>query len=276
MAAENALMWAKGFATSAEVPLELVHAWHAPFAFGLTTLEQAYSRINLNKLRARELLTSRACAAGVHPTAPRTVREGQPGEVLMEATEPGTMIVIGRTGTGTHGVARLAELVIGSTARHCLHHASGPVTVVPERAAWPRRDATIVVGVDGSKASLRALSWAVAMAPADATVTAQWSVGIWDDLAPETLDLDDPEVVEEGRQRLDEWIANVAPSGQPLPTASVVVGDARDDLTVASGDADLVVVGNQSRSPVSRLVLGSVAEHVVRNARCAVAVIPDH
>ena len=42
----------------------------------------------------------------------------------------------------------------------------------------------------------------------------------------------------------------------------------------ASEGADLIIVGSHRRGPVGRILLGSVSEHVVRNARCPVLVVP--
>jgi nucleotide-binding universal stress UspA family protein len=41
----------------------------------------------------------------------------------------------------------------------------------------------------------------------------------------------------------------------------------------ASEQADLVVVGSHNRGPVGRIFIGSVSEHVVRNAPCPVLVV---
>lgn len=53
------------------------------------------------------------------------------------------------------------------------------------------------------------------------------------------------------------------------------VGAAADEIvaTAAKLDADVIVVGTHGRTGVKRLLLGSVAEAVVRNAGCPVLVV---
>ena len=43
--------------------------------------------------------------------------------------------------------------------------------------------------------------------------------------------------------------------------------------TIKDNDIDLVVIGNSGKHGIDRLLLGSVAEKVVRNAKCAVTII---
>ncbi len=47
-------------------------------------------------------------------------------------------------------------------------------------------------------------------------------------------------------------------------------------IVEASADADLVVMGTHGRTGVARLLLGSVAEQVVRGARCPVMTLGEH
>lgn len=67
-----------------------------------------------------------------------------------------------------------------------------------------------------------------------------------------------------------------------LPTTAAVVarrveeaGDAGPILCDLAGElgADVVVVGSRGRSGIRRAVLGSVSDHVVRNAPCPVLVV---
>jgi nucleotide-binding universal stress UspA family protein len=67
-------------------------------------------------------------------------------------------------------------------------------------------------------------------------------------------------------------------AGLPAPdkiVTQVRVGGASEQVVRAAAelDADLIVVGTHGRTGVRRLLLGSVAENVVRHAGCAVFVV---
>lgn len=57
--------------------------------------------------------------------------------------------------------------------------------------------------------------------------------------------------------------------------ASVITGDPREVLIAAAKEAkaDLIVVGSHGRSGLTKLLLGSVASHVVTHAPCSVMVV---
>jgi universal stress protein A len=75
--------------------------------------------------------------------------------------------------------------------------------------------------------------------------------------------------------------SNLERSAQKLRTAGFVAdarmetGDARSAIIDCSADwgADLVVVGSHGYKGLERLLLGSVAESVVRHAKCSVLVV---
>lgn len=58
-------------------------------------------------------------------------------------------------------------------------------------------------------------------------------------------------------------------------SSKVIQGDAREVLTevARSSSADLIVVGSHGRSGLAKLLLGSVATHVVTHAPCDVLVV---
>ena len=62
---------------------------------------------------------------------------------------------------------------------------------------------------------------------------------------------------------------------QPLPLEFVVVGKPAAEIVKAAKEwpADVIVIGSHGRGGVSRVLLGSVAEAVMRHATCPVLVV---
>lgn len=139
----------------------------------------------------------------------------------------------------------------------------------------------IIVGVDGSEVSRRALDWAVREAGlrgAALTVLAvhQVASNYWTG-SPEAYPADQP-VTEAMRRAAEEAVQKaVSQAGAPAPasvTVRAVSGLPAQELVGASSDADLVVVGSNSGGALSQMLLGSVTSKVVNHAACPVVVIP--
>jgi nucleotide-binding universal stress UspA family protein len=166
-------------------------------------------------------------------------------------------------------------MLLGSVSQHLTRHAHCPVVVVRGSRASVRR--RIVVGVDGSDASLAALRFAFQHADVvGGTVVALHGRGVaamngpWDiDVAPAVA-----EEMEEARRLLAEAVAgfreeypNVTVELQPMPMPAVRA------LSDASTTASLVVVGTRGRGGFVGLLLGSVSSSVLHHAQCPVAVV---
>ena len=134
----------------------------------------------------------------------------------------------------------------------------------------------IVVGVDGSAHSHRALSWAVAEAElwgATLDVVHGWLVplALYEGTGPVPVD---SELLEQGsRAVLDKAIASVGATGIDL-TPMLVEGEAAPVLTQAAADADLLVVGSRGHAGFTGRLLGSVSQRCIESATCPVAVVP--
>jgi nucleotide-binding universal stress UspA family protein len=166
-------------------------------------------------------------------------------------------------------------MVLGSVSQHVTRHAHCPVVVVRGRhSAGSNR---IVVGVDGSEVSLKALSFAVDQAElTGGTVVAVHGrsmtamTGPWDvDVAPAVS-----EELESAERLLAEAVAgmrddhpDVPVELQPMPVPAVRA------LADASLTASLVVVGTRGRGGFVGLLLGSVSAGVLQHAQCPVAVV---
>jgi nucleotide-binding universal stress UspA family protein len=139
---------------------------------------------------------------------------------------------------------------------------------------------TVVVGVDGSSASSGALRWAAEQAArtgAELRVVNVWEIPAgWGkaDLVVSDIRRDLEELA---RETVDEAVAAVRSEERPglEVRGDVLRGSPAGSLIEASRSAGLLVVGNVGHSPLSGLVLGSVADTVVRHATCPVAVVPS-
>jgi nucleotide-binding universal stress UspA family protein len=139
----------------------------------------------------------------------------------------------------------------------------------------------IIVGVDGSEISRRALDWAVREAGlrgAALTVLAvhQVATNYWTG-APEHYSEADQPVTEAMRKAAEEAAQKaVTDAGAPAPasvTVRAVSGIPAQELVSASSDADLVVVGSRGGGGFSKILLGSVTNQVVTHAASPVVVI---
>lgn len=135
----------------------------------------------------------------------------------------------------------------------------------------------IVVGVDGSEGSRRALAWAAneaATRGGSVLAVTAWS---WDGLEYGPVAATYPqEAAQQARQLLDREISGLSdrPGPQAQVSGEVIEGRPADVLTEAGRSADLLVLGSHGHSRVRHTVLGSVSEECIRKASCPVLVIP--
>jgi nucleotide-binding universal stress UspA family protein len=139
----------------------------------------------------------------------------------------------------------------------------------------------IVVGVDGSPNSERALDWAMKQAAAvraPLTVIAVHEVpkSYWGGI-PVTGPADEP-LLDDLRRAAEEMTQRAAGRLDGAAPASVTVhalsGFVVKELVDASQDADLVVVGARGGSGFARLLAGSVSNEVVQHSACPVVIVP--
>jgi nucleotide-binding universal stress UspA family protein len=191
---------------------------------------------------------------------------------LAEREEAGTLVV------GSPHRGRIGRALLGSVAHHVLHHAPCEVVVAPRGYAERDRKgiARIAVAYDGTDEARTALHRAEALARetgaslhllvAEDPVVAGIQGG--EEFSPKT---NAPAV-------LKAALASVAPTieatGEDLRPSWRHV-----DKTVAAaiaeaceGDVDILVAG--TRPPLDRFLLGSITNHLIDMAPCAVLVVP--
>jgi nucleotide-binding universal stress UspA family protein len=95
--------------------------------------------------------------------------------------------------------------------------------------------------------------------------------------APLGLGLTRGEIIAEGQQHMEEIASEVRGQYAGPLTTDVLAGDVcKEILELATRlRADLIVAGTHGRSGIRRMVLGSVAESLVRKASCPVLVVRE-
>lgn len=139
----------------------------------------------------------------------------------------------------------------------------------PERRV---RDRPVVVGVDGSAASLRAAEWAADEARCRHLGLRLVHVNFWTDAA-----LAIPGFEDEGRRQslvLEQAAAHLAATHPDVDVACASLEPPTGAALVReSAAATLLVVGSRGLGAVRGLVLGSVSRECVQHARCSVLVV---
>lgn len=138
----------------------------------------------------------------------------------------------------------------------------------------------ILVGVDGSDGSLRALRWAVEEAAVrNATVVA---AAVWqspfDYLSGADgsyTPVDEGELVRTVRETLAGAIATVKAEHPDVQVEPLVVeGDPAETLCEQADNADLLVVGSRGHGAFGRLLLGSVSSKCAHYCHRPVLIVP--
>ncbi|MFF1464128.1 universal stress protein [Streptomyces sp. NPDC058330] len=137
----------------------------------------------------------------------------------------------------------------------------------------------IVVGVDGSDQSIKALRWAVRQAEltgdtVEAVNSWEYPATSWASMMPGLPEDFDPQAV--ATVALNEALEeSLGAEGAARVEKVVVIGNAALTLVERSKGAELLVVGARGYSGFRATLLGSVSLHVTQHATCPVTVVHE-
>lgn len=188
---------------------------------------------------------------------------------------------------GTHGRSGFDHLLLGSVTEKVIRKSPCPVMVVPRHAADAATASAapfkrIVCAVDFSKASIRALSYALDLAQeADARISLLHVIEMPPELGefPFSREVNingiRAEAEAEYLRRLRELIPADARDYCTVAT-QVSEGRASREILRLAGEeqADLIVLGVQGRGAVDLMLFGSNTHAVIRGAACPVLAVP--
>jgi nucleotide-binding universal stress UspA family protein len=274
------LGWALGQAELVGADLVLAHTWNpdsyaTPAMAGvvpdmiqagaLNDEAEELAQAWLDDLVAATVARTTASVSGV-------LASGSPAGHILDLSAEATMVVVGNRGRGG-----LRSAVLGSTSQQIAHHAQCPVVVVRDSAAAAANQ--VVVGVDGSPASLVALREAFAQAKlrgASLLMVHAWSTSFAGTLgiSGQYFDRVRASEVDEGWALLNQSLAELQATDQSVEIIErLEQGSPAAAIIEASKEAVLTVVGSRGRGGFAGLVLGSVSGSVLAHADSAVMVI---
>lgn len=181
------------------------------------------------------------------------------------------LIIVGATRHGAVG-----RQFLGSTAGRVIREACAPVLVLREPPSSPVR--RVLLANDLSEPSTHAhhagietvrLLFGNAELQFRSLLVIQYDPWF-------ALPVDQQPLRDAAEARLGRFLDEQRPHGVPLSTG-VRIGNPAEEIIAEAAEwrADLVVVGTHGRSGLPRLLLGSVAEAVLRDAPCNTLVVPS-
>jgi nucleotide-binding universal stress UspA family protein len=273
-ASRVAVDWAARDAARRGAPLKLVHVLTPPavMAFPEVPMPPGYLQWQEDegaKLLTAALKTVEEATEGSPVEVTSEMVTGPSVPVLADLSTGAQMIVVGSRGRGA-----LARGLLGSISTGLVHHAKCPVAVIhDEDPLIPHpSQAPVVVGVDGSPASDRAVEIAFEQASfrgVDLVAVHAWSdTGIF-----EFPGLDWPTLQSMGEEILSERLAGWQEHYPDVLVRRVVVADKpAHQLLEQAESAQLLVVGSHGRGGFAGMLLGSVSTAVIHAARMPVIV----
>jgi nucleotide-binding universal stress UspA family protein len=274
--AEHALRVAVRLANDAGAELVLAHAWHIPaIAFAG---EPPYVPALIDEMVAdseRELAKTKEHALELGAQRLSTVfANGIPWDRIctLAKDDPAVDLIV----MGTHGRTGIRRMLVGSVAEKVIRHA--PCSVLAVRGG---RDGTkafqhILCPVDFSESSRYAIEIATKLAAPDGLgitlfhafdLPVRFSAELPPDLI-ETMDRKASAYLERLASELRRKV------NLPIALRTRIGSAGAQAISVLEHETtyDLACVGSHGRTGLSRVLLGSVAEKIVRHAPCPVLV----
>lgn len=278
-AAFDALEWAARTARLWKLSLHVAHVLPTPGVYlsEAAVLIQARFDEQLRESASEVLGRARERLAAGYPdvTYSAATYPGPPPAALLDVGAGAEVLVLGATGAGSIGGA-----LVGSTGQRVANHAQCPVLICrggPGTDADPR---PIVVGVDGSESSARAV--ATAFEYASRLGSALIAVHAWGPDRPVHRHgafrlVDWHQVEAEERVLLAEAIAGYREQYPDVPVdVRLERRGAGAALLDVARQAQLVVVGSRGRSRIRGVLLGSTSQNLLHHSPCPVLVCrPD-
>ena len=167
---------------------------------------------------------------------------------------------------GVHGENEKAPYTLGSVTRKVTMQATCPVFITKKMSSL----SSMLVCVDGSERSIRALEFAAGVAELmNSSITLLC-------VQEQRLHMASSKVAKELGERVLAESLGAVEKGKVKIDKRLEVGVASDTIVEVAekGKHDLIVLGSRGLGAVKQLLLGSVTDDVTQKAKCSVLVVP--
>lgn len=273
------ILVATDFSAPADAAIARAGQLAAQHGARLTVLHVLPDGLDVDHDRVGRALREHALRAAGAVPADIAVRRGTVAAEIVAgalAADAGLVVV------GAHGGDWLADLFLGGTAENVVRQSTIPVLLVkrsPAPAGRPTVYRSVILAVNDSAASVAAARFGGLLTPGAehfavhvCTVVGETLMRVYG--ASE-------EQIEQLRRistaEVHEEIVRLASTFHPPPREIIVAtGHPPTELSQQCGAlrADLIVTGTGARSSAAYALLGSVAQHVMRQAPCDVLIVP--
>jgi nucleotide-binding universal stress UspA family protein len=191
-------------------------------------------------------------------------RDGEVAKEICDIAQNEDIVVM-----STNSRTGLQRLLIGSVTLEVIQNASTPLILLRPTDNWRSRGTNfkrLLVALDGSEFSERILPYVTTLAKAFGSEILLLSVP-----AGSTSD--------SYRTTIETYLQNLAVElgSHDLKVRTLVAGNVAAQTIVVTAEtemADLIMLATHGRSGMDRLMLGSVAERVVKNMPCPIFLLP--
>jgi nucleotide-binding universal stress UspA family protein len=274
----KALRYAGGLVEKFGAKLHVVHVSEIDFAVPGPAQPGKNFQLSDTEVRERlEGMNGESIAATVHGRTGRAF-----DQICRFAREIEADLIV----MSTHGRTGLKRLFLGSNAERVVQHSSSPVLVVRQgerefvAEGKPLQIQTILVPTDFSESSREALDYAVEFGRqfgARLVLFHSFSAPEFttDPYGSHNMHATPEQARTAADDQMSEFVKGVDFGGVNFET-QISMGRAADEICAYAEKqkADLIITSTHGRTGLMHVLIGSVAEHVVRHAHSPVLVLP--
>ena len=273
---QQAMRTAIRLANDADAELVLAHAWYLPttaYSDMYQLSPEIIQQMTAEAERNLDDMTREATKLGAKRMASKLL-SGNPWQMIVEVLEQDRafdLVVM-----SSHGRTGIPRILLGSVAQNVVRHAPCSVMVVPP-GNEPKPFSHVLCPIDFSESSRHAIDLAAAHARSGITLLHVIEIPV-----AFSGELPIPEFAQGldkvAAKLLEDWALDLRSKVKVPVVTRTRIGSPGTQTLAALDDAstfDLVIMGSHGRTGIRRVLLGSVAEKVVRHAPCPVLVVRE-